>query len=74
MSAKQAKRHVIIYLPTGKQIQYTNVQTVADMDNNILICEVIECDEKQVNIIERVDGKIEGYAYVGMPYLLNMWD
>lgn len=64
-------RHVVIYLPTGKQIEYTTKDLGSQ---SIEVAETIVCEHGEVNVVVKIDNKAEGYAYVGMPYVLNIWD
>jgi hypothetical protein len=64
------KKHVIIFLPNGKEIQYS---TVDMSDSNIEVAEEIVCEGNEVRVVLKEDKKTDGYAYVGMPYILNLW-
>jgi len=63
-------KHVIIYLPNGNICQYSTKDLG---DKNIEIADAIVCELNEVQIAMKTDNKTEGYAYVGMPYILNMW-
>jgi hypothetical protein len=68
---KKDKRHVIIYLPTGQQLQYST----KDLGNsNIIIVDTIVCELNEVKIAYKDDdGAIYATSYVGMPYALEIW-
>jgi len=65
-------RSVTIYLPDGSQLHYTTCP--AAVDTEVQLAHAIECEANRVNVVLKdTDGSLDGYAYVGMPYALNMF-
>lgn len=64
------KRHIMIYLPDGSIEHYSTV----DMgDATITTAVKIESEPDMVKVVVKIDGKNEEFAYVRMPYILNIW-
>lgn len=64
-------KYVTIFLPTGSDVQYCTKDL--DQAPTVRVAETITCDPGEVKVVVKEDGKVEGYAYVGMPYILNMF-
>jgi hypothetical protein len=62
---------VTIYLPDGRKEHFTTSKEARDVE--IKLVDKIECDQLIVQIAFKDGGKVEGYSYVGMPYVLNMF-
>lgn len=63
-------KHVIIYLPDGKQAQYCSKDLG---DTHIQVSETIECELTEVKVAYKEDDRVIGRSYVGMPYVLEMF-
>lgn len=63
-------RWVTIYLPNRANDQYCTKDLG---DSRIQVVDIIECDPGEVKIAYREDGKIVSKAYVGMPYMLEIF-
>lgn len=63
---------VTIYLPDGRKEHYTTSKDVVDKE--IMLVDKIECEGTSIVHIAYMDGgKVDGYSYVNMPYVLNMF-
>jgi hypothetical protein len=62
---------VTIYLPGGRKNHYTTSKDAEDKE--IQLVDKIQCDANIVNVAFKDGNKVEGYSYVGMPYVLNMF-
>jgi hypothetical protein len=66
------KKLVTIYLPDGRKEHYTTSKDVEDKE--IMLVDTIECEGTSiVHIAYKDGGKVDGYSYVNMPYVLNMF-
>lgn len=62
---------VTIYLPDSTKEHYTTSKNAVDIE--IQLADEITCDANVVNIAFKDGDKVEGYSYVNMPYVLNMF-
>lgn len=71
---KTKSKHVIIYSPDGNVWQYTTNKAMHSGDRiNIHLADTINCDPTEVMVAYMEDNKPVGKAFVGMPYVLEMW-
>lgn len=65
-------KHITIYLPDGTKEHFTTSKDVEDAE--IRLVDKIECEGTSIVHIAYKDGdKVDGYSYVNMPYVLNMF-
>lgn len=63
---------ITIYLPDGRKDHFTTCKDAVDKE--IMLVDKIECEGTSIVHIAYKDGdNVEGYSYVNMPYVLNMF-
>lgn len=66
-----AKKAIILYLPTGREIQYSTVDLSSKYVTTVQFIEEVRSNVPQV-VITDVDGDMT--IYKGIPYALDVWD
>lgn len=64
-------RIVTIFLPDGRIKHFTTSKDCQDKE--VELVHTIECEPGLVHIALKEDNTVDGYSYVGMPYVLNMF-